>query len=44
MAEQSDAEPNKHEQVKAERKAPTAISHQPSAGMPRFFKALAMAA
>jgi hypothetical protein len=40
MAEQSDAEPKKHDQVKAERKVPTAMSHHPSAGMPPF-KALA---
>ena len=37
MAEQSDPEPKKHDQVKAERKLPTAMSHHPSAGMPRFF-------
>ena len=37
MAEQSDAEPKKHDQVKAERKLPTAMRHHPSAGMPRFF-------
>jgi hypothetical protein len=37
VAEQSDAEPKKHDQVKAERKVPTAMSHHPSAGMPRFF-------
>jgi len=44
MAEQSDAEPKKHDQVKAERKVPTAMSHHPSAGMPPFKEAPAMAA
>jgi hypothetical protein len=45
VAEQSDAEePKKHDQVKAERKVPTAMSHHPSAGMPRFFEGTAMEA
>jgi hypothetical protein len=42
MAEQSDADWKKHDQVMAERKVLTPMSHHPSAGMPCFFKAPAM--
>ena len=43
MLEQSDAEPKKQDQVKEERKVPTAMSHHPSAGTLRLFHAPAMA-
>jgi hypothetical protein len=39
MAMESDADWKKHDQVMAEWKVLTPMSHHPSAGMPRFFKA-----
>jgi hypothetical protein len=44
MAKQSDADWKKHDQVMAEQKVLTPMSHHPSGGMPRCFKAPAMEA
>jgi hypothetical protein len=43
VAEQNAREPKKQDQVMAERKAPTAMSHHPSAGTLSFVHAPAMA-